>query len=852
MIINKIAEPKVVLVGNPNLINFKMLPKLMLNYQNRLDDENKRSVAYFDLSIKESSGKHLKANFNDDVDELSKYCEMHEITTIASTNPDFFRFATGSKQFTANIGKAVEGIDRLSGYTIVPLLNAYVLLSKPQSIGELNRGVDALNEVLNGTYIQEVNKLDAVKPTMLTDLKEIKEKLAELVDLPKVALDIETTGLTLGVDTIITIAIATSPTESYSFPTCYQYSDDYKEIREELKQFFINYKGQQLWYNAMFDIPFIMRDLLDIDVYNRKHINTTLNNWDIVDVMHLKYLCVNGLQRVGLGLKEELMDIYGEYDSSIDQAKLLDYPYQAVGKYNCYDTTGTFEAYNKYSVKIYKEEQNTIYEEYYKPSLVNLIKLKYTGAVIDMDKLDKADEQLTELLETEYELLSKNKYIKEVEEDLNYNAMFKYNSSHVKQKTVSEFDIKFNPNSSAHKVLLLIDTFGYDVIETTSTGNPSVGKEVVAEYLASEDDKDKQEVLEALLSIADANKVKTAFIDGLKKLAVKDSKGKYRVHTDYKLHGTMSGRLSAANPNLQQIPSNSKYGKLVKGLFTPPSADFIFASSDFNALEDRVGAEETRDDAKVKVMTGGYDSHSLNTASYFAKELEERGLPFGKDITVEESMIIKEKAPDLRQASKEITFGLAYGGTSHTVKNSLGCSEEKAQEIVDAYHELYSGVQKYYDRYLASALANDCRMITPHGLIIRCPELLAEEQHVAEKAGRSVCNALIQGLSGQLMVKAINRIQARIELEGLDDDIQLVTTIHDAVYAYVRRDNEIIKRANEIIISEMVKDYKEDQMVKNLANLDIGEHWADQNEIPNNATVEAINNVLYNKEEKVA
>ena len=430
--------------------------------------------------------------------------------------------------------------------------------------------------------------------------------------------------------------------------------------------------------------------------------------------------------------------------------------------------------------------------------------------------------------------------------------MFKYNSSHVKQKTISDFDIKFNPNSSAHKVLLLIDTFGYDVLETTATGNPSVGKDVVAEYLTTETDELKQEVLEALLSIADANKVKTAFIDGLKKLAVKDSKGVYRVHTDYKLHGTMSGRLSAANPNLQQIPSGSTYGKLVKGLFTPPSKDFIFVSSDFNALEDRVGAEETRDEAKVKVMTGGYDSHALNTASYFAAELKERGLPYGKDITVEESMIIKEKAPDLRQDSKAVTFGLAYGGTAHTVMNSLGCSEEKAQEIVDSYHALYSGVQKYYDKYVAKALANDCRMVTPHGLIIRAPELLAEEKHVAEKAERSVCNALIQGLSGQLMVKAINRIQARIEEEGLDDDIQLVTTIHDAVYAYVRRDNEIIKRANEIIISEMVKDYKEDQMVKNLANLDIGEHWADQNEIPNNATVEIINNVLYNKEEKVA
>ena len=418
MIINKITEPKAIIVGNPNLINLKMIPKLMLNYQNRLDDEHKRSIAYYDLSIKEASGKHLKANFEKDLEELIPYCDMHDIKVIASTNPDFFRFATGSKQFTANIGKAVDGIDKLNGYTIVPMLNAYVLLSKPQSIGDLNKSVDTLNEVLSGTYTQEVNKLHKVKPTMLTDLNEIKAKLKELVKAEKLGMDIEATGLKLGEDRTITVAMSVSETEAYSFPTCEEYTPHYKEVRQAINEFYLNYKGKQLWWNAMFDIPFIMRDIMDIDIYNKKYINRLLNNWDIVDVMHLKYLCVNGLQRVSLSLKDELMDIYGEYDINVDQSRLLDYTYEDVGRYNCFDTTGTFEAYNKYSVRVHKEDQNKIYEDYYKPSLVSMLKLKYSGAVIDMDKLDIADTQLTELLEKEYEVLSQNVYIKEVEEDL--------------------------------------------------------------------------------------------------------------------------------------------------------------------------------------------------------------------------------------------------------------------------------------------------------------------------------------------------------------------------------------------------------------------------------------------------
>jgi len=96
----------------------------------------------------------------------------------------------------------------------------------------------------------------------------------------------------------------------------------------------------------------------------------------------------------------------------------------------------------------------------------------------------------------------------------------------------------------------------------------------------------------------------------------------------------------------------------VKSIFTPPEG-YLFCGSDYNALEDRVGAEETRDKAKCKVMLEGYDSHSLNTASYFAEELKERGLPYGTEITAAESFIIKEQADDLRSKSKAVTFGLA-------------------------------------------------------------------------------------------------------------------------------------------------------------------------------------------------
>jgi len=554
MLINKSNNPKVIIVGNPNLMNHSNITKLMINYQAKLSDSNKQSVLYYALSLDTKTGKHKKVHYTENVKELKEIAENNGVLTIATTNPDFFKFATGSKHFMASLGKALDGINELDGYKIVPVLNFFMLFSQPQKLTELNKSVECLDSVLNGTYKDTVNILDKIDVKLIDNLEETRDVLDRLIKEPKLAMDIETTGLVLGRDRIITVALATSTTKGYAFATCPEYSSEYEEIREELYNFYLMYKGEQLGYNAIFDVPFILRDLMDVSVYERKRLNDIVNNWNITDVMHLKYLCVNGLQRVSLGLKDELFDIYGEYDNNIKQDRLLEYSFKDVGTYNVYDVTGTFEAYNKYSKKIIEEDQLDIFTNYYKPSLKTLIKMKYQGLIIDKEKLTEAQEELNSLIEKSLEELRSFDEIKEVVTDLKYNAMFKYNSSHVKQKTVDDFDVEFNPNSTNHKVMLLIDTLGYPVLETSKkTGNPSVGKDVMKQYREQEQDEHKLRILKLLQDITDASKVAGTFLKAFDELSVQDDKGIYRVHGDFKLHGTVSGRLSSSNPNLQNL-----------------------------------------------------------------------------------------------------------------------------------------------------------------------------------------------------------------------------------------------------------------------------------------------------------
>jgi DNA polymerase-1 len=922
MFINKVPQPKAVVVGNKNLINGRLMPHLIKNYIVPLDKDLINAISFYSLSGDYKNNKYLKKQFLADVEEILEFCENNDVKIIATTNAKFFQFATKDKNYLMNMekGNILHGVGKLSGYTIVPLLNYFMLLPQPQRKPLLDFSINTLNRVLNGTYVKTKLIIDKVQTNVIDTIEDVRKLFQLLPHIPQLTMDIEATGLRVGKDRIITLAFADNEENGWCIPLCSEYwfeiltkniemynidtfiyenfkllSNNYEnlhgidkvssevsgseefnafmlneynskafkiynyypnhvdlydqaeklnyEARQLTKQFYNNYKGEQIWQNHGFDLPFIIRDIMGVTSIEYSKINDLINAWTFTDTMILKYLCVNGLERVGLGLKEFILPYYGEYDKDIDQNKLLEYSYYAVGKYNIYDATATFKMYNTYRPKVVTEGQEKILIEYYQPSMKTLLKIKCKGLVINKEKVVKADTKLREEVQKQQEILQNNEYIQDVQYDLNYDAMHKYNTTHIKQKTLSDFNIVFNPNSSAHKKLLLIDTFGYDVLETTKTGNASLGKDVIKQYTYEEKDEKKLEVLHAITEIANASKVSNTFFKAFLELAVDADDNTSRIHADFKLTGTISGRLSSANPNLQNLPSNSVFGKLLKSTCDAPEG-FIWTSSDYASLEDFIIAEYTGDEVKKKILLEGYDSHSLYLASYIPDKLKELGLPYG-NITKEESYIIKKdpQGKKLRDAHKPVTFSLAYQGTEHTVSKSLGIPLEEAKVIVDNYAKLHWRI-KQNQKQIALEAKKVGYGITPAGLKIRSTQLRSEDEAVASQAMRSLTNAIYQGTAGMITVKAINKIQQRIEQNGYGDDIIIFNTIHDAIYAYVRHDLKILKWYNDNLIVCMTENYKENQVLKLKANLDIGYNWADQRELPNNCDEEVIRYTL--------
>lgn len=108
-------------------------------------------------------------------------------------------------------------------------------------------------------------------------------------------------------------------------------------------------------------------------------------------------------------------------------------------------------------------------------------------------------------------------------------------------------------------------------------------------------------VLNALIGLSKVDKILTSFIPSFKEATVKGDMA--WLHANFNLNGTMSGRLSCTKPNLQQIPSGSEFGKLIKSCFDAPKG-MVFAGADFASLEDRINTLLTKDKNKVKVYAG--------------------------------------------------------------------------------------------------------------------------------------------------------------------------------------------------------------------------------------------------------
>jgi DNA polymerase I len=308
---------------------------------------------------------------------------------------------------------------------------------------------------------------------------------------------------------------------------------------------------------------------------------------------------------------------------------------------------------------------------------------------------------------------------------------------------------------------------------------------------------EEHEVPRLVLEYRQLTKLKSTYVDALPVL-IRSQSG--RVHTTFGQTGTATGRLSSANPNLQNIPIRTELGREIRAAFIAEPGHVLLAA-DYSQIELRLLAHFSRDKLLVEAFRRGDDIHTLTASQVF-------GVP---------PLMVTS---DHRRQAKVVNFGIVYGLSAFGLSQQLGIEPGEAKKFIDAYFEKYAGVRAFIDATLAQA-RQDQKVTTLFGRLRPIPDINSKNVNLRGFAERTAVNTPLQGTAADLIKLAMIRIDEEILKRGLKSRMTL--QVHDELVFEVP-DGEVDA------MKSLVRQYMENVHpldVPLLVELGVGLNWRD-------------------------
>lgn len=842
-------------------------PIAILGHQIRREEMIKTYLLPYDLSMedfifielhsapgkKKTPAREIKEFIQQ---ELQQVLDDAETQYIICTDSDYFKILTKEAKAEANLGYVCDSVWGKQKVIYTPSYRQ-VFYDPPVVKSKIAQGMDALLNHIRGQYAepgQGIIEFEAYPDTP----EKIKAWLDQLLEMNKpLAIDIEAFGLKHYNAGIGTITFCWSKTQGIAFNVDYEPIPGATEapygrinrndiVRNLLREFFIKYTQRQMYHNISYDVYILIYQLfMDnlIDTEGLLHgMEIMLRNWDCTKL--ITYLATNSCAGNHLSLKDQAQEYAGNYaQDDIKDIRLI--PNEQLLRYNLIDGLCTWYTYEKHWDTLIADDQLDVYNNIFKPACEDIIQMQLTGMPMNMETVN----QVAEEMETD-----RNQALKTIRESnlmKNFTLMLRQEwvddknaKLKKKQVTLADCDIEFNPNSGPQLQKLLFDYIGLPVLGLTKSKQPATDGDTIKALRTHTQSEDVKELLNALIDYKLVDKIITSFIPAFRN-AQPGPDGWHYLFGNLNLGGTVSGRLSASEPNLQTIPSGSKYAKKIKKCFEAPPG-WIFCGLDFASLEDRISALTTKDPQKLKVYTDGYDGHSLRAYAYFGEQM-----PDIED-TVESINSIQHKYKSLRSDSKAPTFLLTYGGTYMGLMKNCGFSEEKAKTTEKRYHDLYVVSDMWVQAKLDEA-AKTGYVTAAFGLRVRTP-LLAQvlrgtckTPYEAEAEGRTAGNALGQSWC-LLNNRAGSEFMRKVRTSEFRLDIRPCIHIHDAQYFMIRDNMDTLQFTNKHLVEAVNWQDHPD-----IAHPEVGlggelslfyPTWANEIEIPNHATPDEVHQII--------
>jgi len=284
---------------------------------------------------------------------------------------------------------------------------------------------------------------------------------------------------------------------------------------------------------------------------------------------------------------------------------------------------------------------------------------------------------------------------------------------------------KFNLDSPKQLQVILHDKLGLPVLRKTPGGQPSTAEPVLAELALD------YPLPRVIMDYRSLTKLKSTYTD---KLPLQINPRTGRIHTSYHQAVAATGRLSSADPNLQNIPVRTAEGRRIRQAFIAPPGRTLIAA-DYSQIELRIMAHLSEDAGLRRAFSEGIDVHRATAAEVFGEPLE--------SVTA-----------DQRRSAKAINFGLIYGMSAFGLGRQLGVGRAVAQEYIERYFARYPGVRRYMDGIRATA-AQQGYVETVFGRRLYLPEINASNGMRRQAAERTAINAPMQGTAADIIKRAM-------------------------------------------------------------------------------------------------
>lgn len=504
---------------------------------------------------------------------------------------------------------------------------------------------------------------------------------------------------------------------------------DFKKIYKILKDYDICLSGKLIDYKILYLILNPLKSTTTLDEITGDLLNMEIEDIELSEGKEGSDL----IEFKDIKEKKQLtLDLYKDEKQKIKADKeYLDGILRRLSLYEKIET-GLLE-------KIKKEKLDKLYWRIEEPLIQVLAEMEYTGVNIDK-------KYLSSLIE-EYEL-----DIGRLEKEI--------------YKLCGE---EFNINSSQQLSEILYRKLNLPVTKKTKTGFSTDASALKAIY-------DSSPIIRKILDWREKTKLKNTYIDVLPALIDPED---LRVHTTYNQLGTSTGRISSSDPNLQNIPVRTDYGRQIRKAFIPGKGYDLILASDYSQIELRVLAHLSGDENLLGSFNRKEDIHTRTASEIFGVSYDD------VDVT-------------LRRKAKAINFGIIYGMTEYGLKSRLSISEEEAKEYIQKYFDRYPGVKKYL-KFLIDDAYKKGYTTTIFGRKRYLKELGSSNVRIRSLGERFAVNTPIQGSAADIMKLSTVILFNELKLNNIDSNI--ILHVHDELVLELKeRDLEKIKK---IVIESM-------------------------------------------------